>query len=278
MSKDLDNIFSLNNRVIVITGAVGLLGRMHAEAVAAFGGIPVLLDIKLSELNEFEAEINAKYNIESVSYVVDITDEDQVKKNASDVVDKFGCIDGLVNNAANNPKVEDSSEKNFSRLENFPLDLWNQDLSVGLTGAFLCAKYYGYQISKNPRGGSIVNISSDLGLIAPDQRIYTKPDLNEKDQPVKPVTYSVVKTGLLGLTRYLATYWADKNVRCNAMCPGGVENGQSETFINTVSSRIPMGRLAKSNEYQGTLIWMLSDASSYLNGAIIAVDGGRSSW
>ena len=278
MSKDLDNIFSLNNRVIIITGAAGLLGRMHAEAVAACGGIPVLLDIKLSELNEFKAEINAKYNIESVSYVVDITDEDQVKKNASDVVDKFGCIDGLVNNAANNPKVEGSSEKNFSRLENFPLDLWNQDLSVGLTGAFLCAKYYGYQISKNSSGGSIVNISSDLGLIAPDQRIYTKPDLNEKDQPVKPVTYSVVKTGLLGLTRYLATYWADKNVRCNAMCPGGVENGQSETFINTVSSRIPMGRLAKSNEYQGTLIWMLSDASSYLNGAIIAVDGGRSSW
>ena len=278
MSKDLDNIFSLNNRVIVITGAVGLLGRMHAEAVAAFGGIPVLLDIKLSELNEFKAEINAKYNIESVSYVVDITDEDQVKKNASDVVDKFGCIDGLVNNAANNPKVEDSSEKNFSRLENFPLDFWNQDLSVGLTGAFLCAKYYGYQISKNSSGGSIINISSDLGLIAPDQRLYTKSDLKEKDQPVKPVTYSVVKTGLLGLTRYLATYWADKNVRCNAMCPGGVENGQSETFINTVSSRIPMGRLAKSSEYQGTLIWMLSDASSYLNGAIIAVDGGRSSW
>ena len=278
MSKDLDNIFSLNNRVIVITGAVGLLGRMHAEAVAAFGGIPVLLDIKLSELNEFEAEINAKYNIESVSYVVDITDEDQVKKNAKDVVDKFGRIDGLVNNAANNPKMEDSNEKNFSRLENFPLELWSLDIAVGLTGAFLCAKHYGSIIAENKEGGSIVNISSDLGLIAPDQRLYRKENLSEVQQSVKPVTYSVVKTGLIGLTRYLATYWAEKNVRCNAICPGGVENRQSEAFINNVSSRIPMGRLAKPNEYQGTLIWILSDASSYLNGAIIAVDGGRSSW
>ena len=128
------------------------------------------------------------------------------------------------------------------------------------------------------KGGSIVNISSDLGLIAPDQRLYTKSNLNEKDQPVKPITYSVVKTGLLGLTRYLATYWAENNVRCNAICPGGVENGQSETFINNVSSRIPMGRLAKPNEYQGTLVWMLSSASSYLNGAVVPVDGGRTAW
>ena len=278
MSKDLDNIFSLNNRVIVITGAIGLLGRMHAEAVAAFGGIPVLLDIKLSELNEFEAEINAKYNIESVSYVVDITDEDQVKKNAKDVVDKFGRIDGLVNNAANNPKMEDSNEKNFSRLENFPLELWSLDIAVGLTGAFLCAKHYGSIIAENKEGGSIVNISSDLGLIAPDQRLYRKENLSEIQQSVKPVTYSVVKTGLVGLTRYLATYWAENNVRCNAICPGGVENGQSEAFLKEVSARIPMNRLAKLDEFQGTLVWMLSSASSYLNGAVVPVDGGRTAW
>jgi len=147
-----------------------------------------------------------------------------------------------------------------------------------LTGAFLCAKHYGYGITQNPSGGVIINISSDLGLIAPDQRLYSNSDLNAKDQSVKPVTYSVAKTGLLGLTRYLATYWIDKNVRCNAICPGGVENGQPDTFLNNVSSRIPMGRLARPNEYQGTLIWMLSEASSYLNGAIIAVDGGRSTW
>ena len=142
----------------------------------------------------------------------------------------------------------------------------------------MCAKYYGYQISKNPNGGSIVNISSDLGLVAPDQRLYSKHGLNETQQPVKPVTYSVVKTGLIGLTRYLATYWVEKNVRCNAMCPGGVKNGQPDEFLREVNVRIPMGRMANADEYQGTLIWMLSDASSYLNGEIIPVDGGRTSW
>jgi NAD(P)-dependent dehydrogenase (short-subunit alcohol dehydrogenase family) len=114
--------------------------------------------------------------------------------------------------------------------------------------------------------------------MAPDQRLYSKSGLSEEQQPVKPVTYSVVKTGMIGLTRYLATYWAEKNVRCNAMCPGGVENGQPEDFLKEVSLRIPMGRLAAANEYQSTLVWMLSDASSYLNGAIVPVEGGRTAW
>ena len=163
-----------------------------------------------------------------------------------EIFEEEGRIDGLVNNAANNPKVESKSNKNFSRMENFLLDVWNQDIAVGLTGAFLCSKHYGYEISKNPEGGSIVNISSDLGLIAPDQRLYAKQGLTEENQPVKPVTYSVVKTGLIGLTRYLATYWAEKNVRCNAMCPGGVEDGQTENFIKEVSSHIPMNRSLKT--------------------------------
>jgi NAD(P)-dependent dehydrogenase (short-subunit alcohol dehydrogenase family) len=171
-----------------------------------------------------------------------------------------------------------SKKVNFSRLENFPLDIWCDDIAVGLTGSFLCAKHYGYQISKNANGGSIVNISSDLGLISPDQRLYSKPGILENQQSVKPITYSIVKTGIIGLTRYLSTYWADKNVRCNAICPGGVENGQPEEFLKDVSSKIPLGRLANSGEYQGVLIWMLSDASNYLNGAIIPVDGGRTAW
>ena len=278
MNNNLDNIFSLNNKVIIITGALGLLGRMHVEAVAAYGGTPVLLDIKLHELNKLKAEIDTKYNIVSAVYEVDITNEKQIKKNAMDIFAKFNHIDGLVNNAANNPKVEDSSKNHFSRLENFSLDSWNQDISVGLTGAFLCTKHYGHYISQNAAGGSIINVSSDLGLIAPDQRLYAEPGLKDEDQPVKPVSYSVIKTGLIGLTRYLSTYWAEKNVRCNAICPGGVENGQSQIFIDSVSSKIPMGRLARSNEYQGTIIWMLSDASSYLNGSVVAIDGGRSSW
>ena len=133
-------------------------------------------------------------------------------------------IDGLINNAANNPKVGEDEDINFSRLENFPIENWAKDLAVGLTGSFICAKYYGTQISKNLNGGSIVNISSDLALIGPDQRLYLDASKTPSNQPVKPVSYSVVKAGILGLTRYLATYWPEKKVRCNAICPAGVEN------------------------------------------------------
>ena len=274
----LENIFRLDGKVIVITGAAGLLGRKHAEAIACYGGVPILLDLSQKAVDELADELNGKYNTGSVGFAIDITNENAIENNAKQLIERFGKIDGLVNNAANNPKVEQSSDINFSRLEKFPIDVWNQDLSVGLTGAFLCAKYYGYQISKNPEGGSIVNISSDLGLVAPDQRLYKNSDLLEEEQLVKPISYSVAKAGIIGLTRYIATYWAEKNVRCNAMCPGGVENGQPDEFIREVSFRIPMNRLANSDEYQGALIWMLSDASSYLNGAVIPIDGGRTTW
>ncbi len=274
----LENLFRLDNKIIVITGATGLLGRKHAEAIAYFGGTPILLDLSQQAVTDLANELNNKYNVGSIGFAIDITNEDAIENNANQLIERFGKVDGLVNNAANNPKVEDSSEVNFSRLENFPLNIWNDDVNVGLTGSFLCAKHYGYRISQNPNGGSIVNISSDLGLIAPDQNLYKKDGVNDNLQNVKPVTYSVVKTGLIGLTRYLATYWADKNVRCNAMCPGGVENGQPDGFIKEVSKRIPMGRMASAGEYQGTLIWMLSDASSYLNGAIVPIDGGRTAW
>jgi len=278
VSRDINNLFNLNGKVIVITGATGLLGRKHAEVVAAYGGTPVLLDLSLDAVTELADELNKQYGINATGYQVDITDETRIEENVCQLLEKYRRIDGLVNNAANNPKVEESSDKNFSRLENFPVDIWNQDVAVGLTGAFLCAKHYGYEIANNETGGSIVNISSDLGLMAPDQRLYAKQSLPEDQQPVKPVTYSVVKTGMIGLTRYLSTYWTDRNVRCNAICPGGVENGQLEDFLIEVSSRIPMNRLAQSEEYQGTLLWMLSDASSYLNGAIVPVDGGRTAW
>ena len=278
MAVNLESLFNLDGKVIVVTGAGGLLGERHVEAIAAYGGIPVLLDLSLDRIAIISDRLRDKYGVNASSYAVDITDEAAIEANCQAVLEKYGKIDGLVNNAANNPKVEESSEKNFSRLENFPIDVWGQDVSVGLTGAFLCTKHYGYAILNNENGGSIVNIASDLGLIAPDQRLYSHPDLAESQQPVKPVTYSVVKSGLVGLTRYVATYWADKNVRCNAMCPGGVENGQPEAFLKEVSSRIPMGRLASADEYQGTLLWMLSSASSYLNGAIVPVEGGRTVW
>lgn len=272
------DLFSLNHKVIVITGASGLLGRQHARAIAMAGGVPVLLDLNHDLLNRQCEELKAEFGVNTKGYVVNITDENSIAANCETLIKEFGKIDGLVNNAANNPKVESSSEKNFSRLENFDLNVWNTDIAVGLTGSFLCAKHYGFEIAKNPEGGVIVNISSDLGLIAPDQRLYQVEGLDKDLQPVKPVTYSVIKSGLIGLTRYLSTYWAERNVRCNAICPGGVENNQNEAFLTEVRKRIPMGRMARADEYQGLLVFLLSDSASYVNGAIIAADGGRTAW
>ena len=269
----MEDLFNLKERVVLITGGAGFLGRVHAEAIGLAGGIPVLLDIHKDRLDECVKQLGLHSNFKVVPKTVDITDEDQIRIAVEEILHEFGHIDGLVNNAAINPKTGEES----SRLENFDLEIWNQDIAVGLTGAFLCAKHYGYKISQNPDGGVILNISSDLGLIAPDQRLYRQQGLPEDQQPVKPVTYSVVKTGLIGLTRYLATYWPDR-VRCNALCPGGVEAGQSDDFLKEVSARIPMGRLAKANEYQGALLFLLSDSSAYLNGAILPMDGGRGVW
>jgi NAD(P)-dependent dehydrogenase (short-subunit alcohol dehydrogenase family) len=276
--KTKDNMFSLKNKNIIVTGASGLLGREHVNAIINAGGNPILIDLNQSTIDSQVYELNKLFNKKISGYAVDITDENQVKINCEQILLKFKQIDGLVNNAANNPKVENSNEINFSRLENFPIEIWNKDIDVSLKGTFLCIKYYGFEISKNVYGGSIVNISSDLGLIAPDQRLYSIEGLAESMQPVKPITYSVVKTGIIGITRYISTYWADKNVRCNAICPGGVENNQNDSFIKEVVKRIPMNRMAKKNEYQGLLIFLLSEASSYINGSIIAADGGRTAW
>ena len=273
-----DFLFTLAGKVIVVTGATGLLGKKHVEAIAMYGGNPIILDLDQGLADKLAKQLNKKFGVEASGYKVDITNESEIVTNVKKIIKRYNKIDGLVNNAAKNPKIEDSGLKNFSRLENFPQEIWSEDISVGLTGTYLCLKHYGYKISRNPDGGSIVNISSDLGLIAPDQRLYLRPSVVEEKQPVKPLTYSVVKSGIIGLTRYVATYWADCNVRCNVICPGGVNNGQPEDFLRKIHKRIPMNRLATADEYQGTLIWMLSDASSYLNGAVIPVDGGRTAW
>ena len=272
----MDDVFSLSGMVVVITGAGGLLGGHHAEAVARAGGTPILLDIAHQRISTLAEDINKRFGCKSLAFAVDITDEMAVEKNCTQILSLFGKIDGLVNNAANNPAVSSDGLAGSGRIEHFSVEDWSADLAVGLTGAFICSKHYGSAIAK--QGGSIVNISSDLGLIGPDQRLYRKIGVADDQQPAKPVTYSVVKSGIIGLTKWLATYWAEQGVRCNALCPGGVENNQSDSFIADVKTRIPMGRMAHPDEYSGSLIYLLSSASSYVTGAVLVADGGRTAW
>ncbi|MFY9647062.1 MAG: SDR family oxidoreductase [Terriglobales bacterium] len=272
-------LFDLTGRVAVITGGAGLLGTKHAEIIAAAGGSPVLLDLPQAKPEVAGAAIAKKYGVDATGIAADITQLAEVERVRDKMMARFGRIDILINNAANNPKVESdgSKPKVWSRLENFPLEVWNDDLRVGLTGSFVCSRVFGSEMAKRGKG-VILNIASDLAVIAPDQRLYRQPGVPEEEQPVKPVTYSVVKTGLLGLTRYLATYWATAGVRVNAISPGGVFNQQPEAFLAELYQRIPMARMANVDEYQGAILFLCSDASSYMTGANLVVDGGRTCW
>ena len=275
--KNIKELFDLTGRVAVITGGTGLLGQQHAEAIARAGGIPVLADIRINGVDPQSREWKERFGGQACAIQTDITDPASVKKLLAAALDRFGRVDILINNAANNPKMENNAAVEFSRLEFFPLEQWEADLNVGLKGAFLCSQVIGSEMARR-RQGVIVNVASDLAVIAPDQRLYRKPGLPEDKQPVKPVTYSVVKTGLIGLTRYLATYWADSGIRVNAISPGGVYNNQPDDFIDRLARLIPLGRMANANEYQAAILFLCSDASSYMTGSNLVIDGGRSCW
>ena len=275
--KNIKELFDLTGRVAVITGGTGLLGQQHAEAIARAGGIPVLADIRINAADPQSREWKERFGGQACAIQTDITDPASVKKLLAAALDRFGRVDILINNAANNPKMENNAAVEFSRLEFFPLEQWEADLNVGLKGAFLCSQVIGSEMARR-RQGVIVNVASDLAVIAPDQRLYRKPGLPEDKQPVKPVTYSVVKTGLIGLTRYLATYWADSGIRVNAISPGGVYNNQPDDFIDRLARLIPLGRMANANEYQAAILFLCSDASSYMTGSNLVIDGGRSCW
>jgi NAD(P)-dependent dehydrogenase (short-subunit alcohol dehydrogenase family) len=270
------NLFNLDGKVAIITGGAGLLGEQHAEAIAEFGGVPVLVDINEKLVYEKAARISKEYSVDALGVRCDITKKEELESLRDQLLKKFKHIDILINNAAIDPKVSDSgAQVSFSRLEYFLLDQWNLELSVGLTGAFLCSQIFG-SVMAEQKSGVILNISSDLGIISPDQRLYKKENLPESLQPVKPVTYSVIKHGLIGLTKYLATYWADKGIRANTLCPAGVYNNQPDEFVKKISQLIPMGRMAKLHEYKCAVIYLVSDASSYMTGSILTIDGGRS--
>ena len=280
MKKIYTDKFEIPGRVCVVTGGGGLIGRKHAEAIVEGGGIPVLLDIADAGMVRVKAALTEEYgeDLAIETYVTDITDRSALEKVRDDLMKKYGHIDVLINNAANNPKVEGGS-KNLGamRFHNFPVEIWDQDLAVGLTGAMLCAQVFG-EVMEKQKKGVILNISSDYGLIAPDQRIYRKEGLPEEQQTIKPVSYSVVKHGLIGLTKYLAIYWAEKGIRVNTLCPASLENGQDPEFVAKISNLIPMGRMSRPEEYVCTILYMISDAATYMTGATVVIDGGRTSW
>ena len=277
-SSVLDAI-RLDDRVVVITGGGGFLGYQHAEGVAEMGGSPILLDVnEQSVLDAAERLRSAHAGCNALGIACDITSESDAVQASRRILSEYGRVDGLVNNAARNPKVESGTSKNWSRLADFPIEDWNADISVGLTGAFICSRVFGGFMADRGQG-VILNIASDLALIGPDQRIYRQEGLDEAMQPVKPVSYSIVKSGLLGLTRYLATYWASSGVRVNAICPGGVETGnEAPDFVEKLTRLIPLGRMARPDEYRATIVYLLSDASSYMTGSVLSIDGGRTAW
>ena len=247
----------LKNKVVLLTGGNGFFGKQICYAFLKSGSKVILLDIKKRKLNHKNVFF----------FKCDITSEKEINSIATKISKKFKRIDILINNAANNysPSKNKTNKKQFN-LENFDKKLWDKDLHVSLTGAFLCTKIFG-KIMSTKNKGNIINISSDLGIISPDQRLYS--------DFVKPVSYSVVKHGIIGLTKYTATYWADKNIRCNCFAPGGIYNKQPKNFLNKLKKLIPLNRMAKKNEYNDTMLFLASKASSYINGSTIVVDGGR---
>ena len=247
---------NLKNKNIVITGGNGFLGSQITNA---------LLNEKA---NVFIIDIKKPKKIASIKYFKsDITNERELKKILTFFKSKKIKIDVLINNAAvDYPPLK--SKKNNFKLEAFPNNLWDKDISVSLKGSFLCTKVFGSYMSKFKKG-SIINVSSDLGIIAPDQRIYKNSGF------VKPVSYSVVKHGIIGLTKYTSSYWGGKNIRCNAIAPGGIYNNQDSSFVKKITQLIPLGRMAKKNEYNGLILFLCSDLSSYITGSIIVADGGR---
>lgn len=274
----MNNKFNLEGRTSLITGSSGLLGVEHTIALLESGATVVMTDVDEAGLERAFENLIKIYNKEHIiCKIMDVTNENSIQNVYNELNDDGINIDILINNAAIDPKVQADSIVETSRLENFLEDDWDFQLKVGLTGAMLCSKVFGTEMAK--RGsGVILNIASDLSVFAPDQRLYKKDGVLPNQQPVKPVSYSVIKHGLIGLTKYLATYWVDEGVRCNALSPGGIFNGQGNDFVQKLTHLIPMNRMASKDEYRGAVQFLCSDASAYMNGQNIIMDGGRSVW
>ena len=262
--------FRLDGRTAIVTGGAGLLGREFVRTLAEAGAHVVAAD-----LNEDGARDAANVSSEVFPAQVDVTSPESVRALFDQTVARFQAVDILVNSAALDPKFDvGEAGRHTLTFEDFPLDVWNQALAVNLTGMFLCCQAAARVMQAEGRG-SIINICSTYGLVGPDQRIYQRPGETPR---LKPAYYSVSKAGVLGMTRYLATYFAGTNLRVNALTPGGVYHQQDEAFVRSYSSRTVLGRMARKDEMNGALLFLASDASSYMTGANLVVDGGWTAW
>jgi NAD(P)-dependent dehydrogenase (short-subunit alcohol dehydrogenase family) len=267
-------LFDLGGKTVIVTGGIGILGKQFCSILAEFGANVAVVDIQHELASEFARELESKYGQKMKGFYCDVTNPDSVEKMVKDVVSTFGRIDILHNNAAGK---SNNLSQFFAPLEEYDLEQWNQIMDINIGGMFLVAKFVGKFMVEQNQGGSIIQTSSIYGILGPDNRIYEGSYYLEQ-QINTPAVYSASKSAVVGLTKYLATYWAQKGIRVNTITPGGIESGQNDTFKQKYSNRIPLQRMAKPHEVAGALLFLASDASSYVTGQNIIVDGGLSAW
>jgi len=267
-------LFDLTGKTAIVTGGAGILGSHFCAGLAESGARVAVVDLQEGKARELAQALGQRYNGQIIGIGCDVSDPASVKEMVERVVAKFGEVDILHNNAA---AKSDDLDAYFAPFEEYKLDQWRKIMSVNIDGMFLVAQAVGRQMIAQGKGGSIIQTASIYGVMAPDHRIY-KGSYYLNRQINTPAVYSTSKAAVIGLTKYLATYWADKNIRVNTLTPGGTESGQNDEFKRCYSDRIPMSRMAKAHEMVGALLYLASDASSYVTGQNIIVDGGLNAW
>jgi NAD(P)-dependent dehydrogenase (short-subunit alcohol dehydrogenase family) len=266
-----ERLFSLAGKTVLLTGAAGILGNCFAEGLAQAGANIALVDIEACEARAQRLAASAGSNVRS--YACDLRAPDQFEALVDRIENDIGPVDVLHNNAAT--KGPDLKAF-FAPDDLFDPALWREIMSVNLDAMFFLARIVGPRMAGRG-GGSIIQTGSIYGLVAPDQRIYDGSEYQGL-QISSPAVYSAAKAGVVGLTRHLASLWGSRGVRVNCLVPGGVDSGQNDTFRDNYSRRVPMGRMARPQDLIGPLIFLASDASSYVTGQVLAVDGGLTAW